>query len=347
MAYQHSDGFDAGTDPSNKWDTVHGTVTINTASARFGGLHSQGASIGKTSWLGKNLTGNPATVIMGCAIKMVTLPTGNTDYLFDWADTGSAQCVLNITSAGVLQFFRGPMTAAIGSTGTKTFTAGVWHYLEGLVTVHPTAGVAQCWLDGVQIINGSGLNTRASSNSFSDGLFVGDINNSTGTANNGVVIDDFYCCDNTGSAPNSQLGDRRIITIMPAGAGSFSQFTPTGFANNWQCVSEIPADDDTSYVADITVGDRDSYTFEQISINGGIAADFIVPWARIRRDDPSAHTIELGPRDTGNDAFSSVLSVGSSYGYVNGGAFTSSPNGSAPWTQDVINRTEWGIKIIS
>ncbi len=39
-----------------------------------------------------------------------------------------------------------------------------------------------------------------------------------------------------------------IETLRPNAAGDETQFAPYGAANNWQCVDEASADDDTTYV---------------------------------------------------------------------------------------------------
>ena len=344
MAFQFSTGFDFYTTPTQVWDTLSGgSVTISSASARFGGSHSQGCAFGANAFVTKGLTGTPTTVIVGFAIKATTLPTGgNIGELVRINDGGTVQAALGVGSTGTLQFYRSTPTAnPIGTSGSTPFAANVWHFLEVQVTVNNTTGDAKCWLDGVQVINSSSnLNTRQSANTQATSFSIGNISGGLIT-----VADDVYCFDGTGGSLNAPLGDRRIITRMANGPGSFSQFTPTGAAANWQCVDEIPANDNTDYVADSTVNDRDSYTYESVTFNGN--ADFVVQWARLSKDDAGAHTVQLSVTDTGNDAFSSSIAVPSSYAYVNGGALTSSPNGGAAWSQTVINRTEFGIKIIS
>ena len=343
MAYQFSTGWDHYTTASDRWTTVSGTVTISSASARFGGSHSQGAAFGANAFVTKGLTGTPTTVIVGFAIKATTLPTGgNIGELVRISDGGTVQVALGVGNTGTLQFYRStPTTNPIGTSGSTPFAANVWHFLEVQVTINASTGDAKCWLDGVQVINSSSnLNTRQSANTQATSFSIGNISGGLITA-----ADDVYCFDGTGGSLNAPLGDRRIITIMPNGAGSFSQFTPTGAAANWQCVDEIPSNDNTDYVADATVNDRDSYAYEDVTFNGN--ADFVVNIAKISKDDAGSHTVQLTVTDSGNDAFSSSIAVPSSYAYVDSGAFTTSPNGAAALSQTVVNRMEFGIKIIS
>lgn len=343
MAYQFSTGFDFYTSSLQIFDTRQLTTeTISSANARFTGTHSQGCLVLQNGFLRKNLTA-AQRMIAGIALKTSALSANGTVPI-RFEDSGTAQVDLLITQAGGLQFYRGdPTTNPIGSAASSgTWTSSVWHYLEIDVTVHNTTGAVACWLDGVQIINSSGLNTRASSNNSVNQVTIGEIRNSS--ASN--TFDDMYVLDGTGSSLNSVLGDTRIITIMPAATGDFSQFTPVGDSPNWKCVDEIPADDDTTYVSDGTVNDRDSYGYESIATNGA-NPNFVVPWARVKKDDAGSHTVQLSVRNGGVDAFSSSISVPSSYTYINGSAFTTNPNGGGVWDQTGVNGTQFGLKIIT
>src|SRR5581483_2786303 len=344
MARQFSTGFDFYTTATQEWDASSGTVTINSASARFQFAHSQGVTFGSAGFITKNLLSAQATLILGFAIKVTTMPTGgNIATLLEFFDTGTVQVSLGLSSAGVLQFYRNaPTGSPIGSaSSSNAFTGGVWHFLEVQVTFATgTGGSVQCWVDGVSVINSSSLNTSQSGTASANKISIGNLSN-----NYTPVVDDLYCHDTTGGVNDTRLGDRVIRTIVPNGAGSFTNFTPSGAANNWQAIDEIPANDLIDYVASPNVNDRDSYTFESVTLAGN--ATYLVPKARIAKDDASAHTVSLSATDTGNDAFSSAVAVPSSFALVDGGAFNSSPNGAAAWSQTVINRTEWGLKIVS
>jgi hypothetical protein len=39
------------------------------------------------------------------------------------------------------------------------------------------------------------------------------------------AIDDLYVCDSTGSTNNTFLGDVRVDTVRPIGAGNYSEFS--------------------------------------------------------------------------------------------------------------------------
>lgn len=346
MAYQTSTGFDYYTTATQWWDTVTGTPTISSGSARFTGTHSQGVSVAQNSRLLKNLSASVTTPIMGLAVNFTHLPAAN-DSFMAFYDSASFQCGLVVTPAGGLQFIRGsganPSTLIGVASSSGLIAAGVWNYIEMQATINNATGVVQAWVNGTQVINSTGVNNRGSTNNSANQIGIGEFTNTGGAVP--ILFDDLYCLDVTGVAPTGVLGDTRIITIMPAATGSFSDFTPIGDTPNWRCVDEIPADDDTTYVSSGTVNNRDSYGYEQVTLTGN--PNLVVPWGRVKKDDAGSHTVQLSVRNGGNDAFSPSFSVPSSYIYFNGGAFTTNPNGGGIWDQTGINSTEFGIKIIT
>src|SRR5882724_159531 len=296
MAYKFSSGFDFYTTASQIWDSVTGVITINAASARFTGTHSQGASVPQLGNVIKNLSDSVPTLIIGVAVKLTALPTGN-DAIIVVRDSGTIQCSLAVTNTGALQFLRGTATAIGSATSGGVIVAGVWNYIEIQVTINNTTGIVQAWLNGVQVINSSGVNNRNGTPNTANQIGIGEFNNNPGAVP--ILFDDLYCFDTSGPSQNAVMGDTRIITVMPAALGDFAQFTPNGAATNWQCVNEIPPDDNTTFVADSTLGDRDSYVYDTPTYNG--SANFVVPWGRVTKDDAGSHTVQLTVRSGGVD----------------------------------------------
>lgn len=343
MSYQFSASFDYLTVASELFDAVTGVITINSASARFTSPHGQGCSIPQNSHITKNLSSSFATLIVGAAVKFTAIPTAATDLFMVVQDSNTVQCGLSVTNTGALQFVRSSTTTIGSASSGGIIVAGVWNFIEMLVTISNTVGVVQAWLNGIQVINSSGVNNRSSANNSSNQIGLGEYNNNgTGSP---FLFDDLYCFDTGGSVLNSVAGDSRFVVSMASASGSFAQFTPVGAPANWDCVNEIPPDDDTTYVADGTIGDRDSYDFESQTFTGN--AIMVVPWVRARKDDAGAHTIELSLRNGGVDAFSSAISVPSSYSYQNGGAFVVNPNGGGAIDQTAFNAMEFGAEIVS
>jgi hypothetical protein len=109
-------------------------------------------------------------------------------------------------------------------------------------------------------------------------------------------------------------------------------------------VKEIPADDDTSYNADATVNDRESYRTAGVSVTGAI--NWVNVWPRVRKDDAGSRSLAATARSNSVDAIGNTFSDPSSYGYFNE-VFQNDPNTSAAWLQAGVNAAEFGLKVIS
>jgi len=342
MAYLFADGFDNYNDITQIWDTSqqsNGGIVFSSGNARFpapGSLTSQGIKINQNSYCRKNLPSSYATLVAGCAFQ--NFITSNTHAFFSFEDSTTLQVCLAVTVAGALQFYRGlPSTNPIGSaTANGVITSGIWHFIEIQVTINSSTGVVKCWLDGTLLINSTGLNTQASGNASANQVRIGDFNNATG-----MFADDFYCLDTTGSAPlNAPLGDSRIITKMPSSAGDLTNWTANGAGSNWQCVKEIPPDDDTTYVSSNTTSQRDSYTMQSASLVN--TPNFVVGRYRYKKDDASMHTMSpliKTPSGTTNVSFGS-FTVASQYVFSDV-QFGTDPSGGA-WTASTADAVQLG-----
>lgn len=75
-----------------------------------------------------------------------------------------------------------------------------------------------------------------------------------------IYADDIVIQDGEGEFQ----GDMVVLGKRPADAGYITQFTPSA-GSNWQNVDEIARDNDTTYNASSTVGERDSYLLDKIT----------------------------------------------------------------------------------
>jgi hypothetical protein len=157
-------------------------------------------------------------------------------------------------------------------------------------------------------------------------------------------MDDTYLLDTTGSAPqNTFLGPSRIVTPVPTGAGSHTQWTPTGAASNFQCVNEAPPDGDTTYVADSTPGDLDSYVFGQA--DGGATIFAVQTNLYARKDDANTRQIATLVRQGGVDFVGTTFTEAASYSDFTQ-IYNQDPTGTN-WTPAVFNADEFGVKEIA
>lgn len=332
--FQFADGFDNYSTISQIWESVFGSASIMSSTyARFAppaGLTGMGIQFAGTKWATKNLLSNSVTLIVGVPINVLGLPGSGGGAILFVLDSGTIQVWLGVTSTGALQFYRGSGTSnPIGSaTAPSVIQPNVYHFYEAVITIDPSAGSVALYLDGsgIAAINNSGLNTRATSNSWANQVGLG---NPTGASAGPLNYDDLRVFDSTGARDNAVLGDTRIITKMPTGAGDFAQWTAHGAGSNYACCNEIPPDDDTTYVASSTIAQEDSYAMQSAGLL--VAPNFLVVRQRIRKDDSAARGFQGGVRSAGVNGFGPVITVPSSYAFFDT-PIPNDPNTGFPWT---------------
>lgn len=347
-------GFDFTTTPLHIFDIVSGFPSMTGAVTRFGtGQSFIGSLTGVSGGYGsKTLNVNLPTIITGFAFRLGNLPS-TPALIASFFDTtaNAGQFSIGVTAQGRLQFYSGTwigsatFTALGPDSGQIKLNPGVWYYLEIKGTINSTTGLVECRMNGnpSPIITFTG-NTQSTANAYTNQLVLGG---------SGLQFtdwfDDWYVLDfSTGN--QSYLGDIRILTLVPsadsatAGLNQFGTTPSQSAGNHFLNVDEIPPDDDTSYNADATVNDRESYRTAGVTVTGGI--QFVNVWPRTRKDDAGSRSVAATARSNSVDAIGNTVSEPSSYGYFNE-VFQNDPNTGVAWLQAGVNAAEFGLKVIS
>jgi len=344
MALLFCDGFDhyATADVLKKWSGYNTDLTIG-AYGRFG---SSGVRLGQYGVGGvyKTFTTGFATAIAGFAFYLPDVRSGIS--MFDlWAtslgeyhariclDTLNRLYVAN--SAGTM--IAGPASVAL--------PLAAWSYIEIKVYVHNSDGTAEIRVNGQSVLSATGLDTRYGSTAGEGvingvSLFYHNARND----NPYWQADDFYLCDSSGSTNNTFLGDVRVQSIFPSGAGNTTQMTPSA-VSNYQCVDEAAPNADTDYVSETTAGEKDTYAFGNLTPTSGTVKGVRVMICA-RKDDAGSRSIAPVYRPASTDYDGTTGVVSDSYTYLSE-IKEVSPETSAAWTIAEINGAEFGVKLIS
>jgi len=225
MSLLFTDSFDLYNTFSQKWDSGGGG-TISATFARTGrnGINLNGQTINK------NFTSR-ATYIVGFAINFLNFTSGETQ-IFGLLDSGTYQVSVGVDIAGNVKAYRGNASTLLG-TGSSIYTPlNVYHYIEFKVTINGSTGTLAIQLDGVQILNLTGLNTAPSGNNTANQVRL----NSSSCSS---ALDDVYVCDNAGSINNTFLGDIAVLAQLPSANGTTNNYT-NNFAS-WASSTSFPA----------------------------------------------------------------------------------------------------------
>jgi hypothetical protein len=211
-----------------------------------------------------------------------------------------------------------------------------WYYVEMKAYCASSGGYVIVRLNGVEILNVSGINTAYSSSNPNTERFK--IN-----GHNNFYFDDWYICDNSGMKNNDFLGDIKVLSYTPTRDGSHIDFSPVGATSNYQAVNEALQNSDTNYVTQSGIGMYDLYGFTAPSISGSLLG--IQQTVTARKDDSGTRFIKLIGSYGSNSAESSSISLLDSYRtYFN--IYESRIGTNEDWTLNDLNSAEFGFKIV-
>lgn len=276
-----------------------------------------------------------ATWVTGFACKFLWAPPNGS--IMDWYLSGTRQASLFINTSGQLNIRRGTGTI-VGQSSLVTCDYNIWYYLEVKQTFDTSAGSVIVRVNGAEAINATGINNCATGSPNADTIRLW-------TDNMPVYYDDYYILDTSGSAPtNDFLGDCRVECLFPDGNGNSSQWvgSDADSTDNYLHVDETSPDSDTTYVESDTVGNKDTYTYSNLtSTSGNVFGVQSIPYWR---------KTDAGIRKAVTIARIGVTEVDSSaYSITDGYVFTpdlreTKPGGGA-WTITDVNNAEFGFKV--
>lgn len=333
-----SESFDASPALAEAWDI--GAAGNISATTPFG----TGLSWTTNGTPGRALGVNLVTLIAGARYNS-TLPT-TSGIIFDFRDVtaNASQVTLRAFSDGSFRFFLGNgTTTPLGSASvTGLYNASTWIHLEAKVKIDATTGTVELRVNGntTPVITASSLNTKSTANVWISGFSF----NSVGGAN--FNVDDWTMLDMTGTSPRDTfLGNVRVLTDKPSGAGAHTQFTPTNPTNvNYTNVGNIPANT-AQYNSDATPSDIDSYAFP--TIGGGVSSVlFLNHKYKVELDSAGVRTLVSGCRSGGSDFFDATVQTppNGTYKYFNT-VWDVDPNTSANWTIANAQSAELAVKV--
>jgi hypothetical protein len=339
------------------------TYYVNSANARGGVGKCVGVNV---SVPGGNTIGNPgylafvkgynetiSAAIIGCALQ---LPTASPNFatppsgFLGFMNAGVFQCYVTVDQSGAVKAYRGvPGSGTLLGTSGSTVSPTSYNYMEVQAVIGTgTSGSITVRSGGATILTVSGVNTSNDSTvNLTQGV-VGVIAGSTGTGISSADIayfDDLVLLDTTGGAPaNTFLGDVRVQTVYPTGAGALTQWTPLT-STNWSQVSETAMDSDTSYTVSGTNGQIDLFT------QGGISVTPLTIFAvkirlACRLDSAGGDTVAGELRSASTNYVATAQPVLSTYSYLDF-IWALDPGTGIAWTKTGVNAAQIGYNRVS
>jgi len=283
-----------------------------------------------------------STVGFGFAIYMPTLASlivGRAE-LFALTDSGNLkQLTFNLLATGAIEVRQGGATGTLlGTTPDGTLVATAWQHVEVKAVISPTVGAVEIRVNGVTVISLSGVNTGpATANNLT---FMR--NASAFFQEFDVYLDDIYAWDITGTYNNDFVGDKRVLSLMPTDDTAVADWAITGAASGYAAISEIPPDDDVSYIDTQIVGQQSAFQVaDLVGLYGAISAVMTTPLSR--KTVAGTCNLQVSLLSGAAEAPGADRPITENYTYYTD-MFEQDPNTAAPWTQAAINAMQMRIK---
>lgn len=336
------DTFASGAVPPNhRWTAARNSNTMSLQGARFG----NGMSVNGTRWAKKEFTGTHSTMILGMAWRCGDGQTNSEVISFTDADTKQFEFNINATNSTIFCTRNGVL---VGSAVAWAPVNGIFYFIEFKVTFHDTTGIAVVRIDGTTMINLSATDTKNTANAYATGVYLGDTSGNHFPID---TIDDVYVLNGVDSgvagAPNNDfLGDCRVEARLPSGNGNSSQMVGSdgNSVDNYLLVDEATPNSDTDYVESGTVGNKDTYTFQDLTpTSGTVYGVTAMPYAR--KTDAGVRTIKSIARLSGVETDGPEKTLATTYQYLDD--IRESKPGGGQWTIADFNSAEFGAKVFA
>jgi hypothetical protein len=349
MSLLFVDGFDhyASADALKKgWASIdtRNDYSIDSTGGRRGGgaMKFTQASVGanNVTTLAKSFAA-VATVVFGFAFKTTETSPGSTSWNWALGDGSSTQlCFVPVVASGQLEVYRGDRTTLLGTSAASSVNWGVFTYIEVKATINDSTGSVIVEANGVEILNLSGIDTKATANAQATYLAIG--NCSVGSISLASWFDDLYILNTSGSAPqNDFLGDCRVDPLYPNADGNYSAWTPSTGVTHYTLVDEATPNT-SDYVESSTSSQKDSYGFGNLSATTGTIFGVQLNIAA-HKTDAGSKDIKALTRIASTDYLSSAIAVSTDQTYLRH-IWEENPNAAAAWTEAAINGAEFGVE---
>ena len=223
----------------------------------------------------------------------------------------------------------GSAVTLLGTSAPGLIAEGQAFAFKGFVTVSDTVGVVQVWLNGVEVLTLTGVDTRNESTDTITALSWGCTwrNSVSGL----LYVEDFWC--------GSEMlpGDRRVDVHYPIADGADADWTPSAGGDHYAMVDEATPDDDTTTITATAVDSRDTFQVEDFKNPGG-AIDGLVVVAVGKRADANSAQFATCVRSGGTTYDGTPIGITTIYEHHKQ-AYTQDPGTAAAWAEAAFGAT--------
>lgn len=333
---QFSEGFEGG--DLLRWNSIVTGFTASTAIKRSG-AYSAGANAGGNPRIDYTMGVSVSEFYFRSGVRVTQYPSGNTDIIVFGLNANFSNGGITLNGDGSISYrakgFGGD--TVLVTTAPAILPINNWCILELYLKLDTTVGVATLRVDAVQrgTFNGNTRQGQGDSTINKISLIAPPFNQ--------INFDDVGLNDTTGTVDNSWLGDGHIIALAPNATGTVTQFLVTGSAVNYLAVSEIPPNNDTSYVYTSATGTRDFYNLANTGLSNVVLGRVWVEFVG-KLSAADASSVGAALRISGTNFDDVLQPLTTVYARYKTPEWTLNPYTSGVWTVADVDGLQAGLK---
>lgn len=135
----------------------------------------------------------------------------------------------------------------LGITATPVLTANAWKHVEAAVTLDNVAGTVQVWVEGIRVLNISGVKTTSGQTGALTTCQQVAQQSCQDGAGPTMYMKDYIIWDNQGTFNNSQMGSCQVLKIVPDADVALNWSAIPGPAG-YNMINQATPQDDVNFI---------------------------------------------------------------------------------------------------
>lgn len=243
-----------------------------------------------------------------------------------------------VDATGVVRIRRGGGNGTeLGASVAGVITLNTWHYVEIRAILSDTVGEVEVYVDGVQRINQTGLDTKnAGTKVVFDGVSFGRV------VSTAWRVDDIYILNTQGAVNNDFLGECKVVASLPIADATVQWDSEPSLVNTFQAIDE-PTPSGVDYIYSPTAAEKAMYDMTALAdldhaVYGVQASGYVA------KDTAGTRSVKFRAESVAANALSSAITLPSSL-TTKTAIFETDPNGSIAWTPASVNAAYFGVEV--
>lgn len=318
-----------------------GGHTLSNVRARTG-TRSMRSGGGPTAALRRVLGAPYVNVGNGFAVYFESLPNNNDSVkVIEFRSAANEpQVTICVQSTGAIAAYTGDANPAVGGnpalilgTSTDLMVASSWNHLEVFCSCDSAVGTIEVRLNEVTILNLTNVNTDPRGTGEFSQVVTMSVGSTTGATR---FFDDWIAweADTSGGYNDDFIGDKKVFTQYPDAdvneSGKDDWIPNVTGSEMYEMVDEAVADDDTTYIEALTIGDRAAMTFPDVHPDT-IEIRAIILVHKTKKADAGTTFVQMSAENAGSEIAGQDRAITTLFTYYHD-VFEVDPDTLVPWT---------------